>query len=129
MKFARIRSWLHTPVIEDHSDEKPFRVRRGSVLLIMLGWTAFATACVVGTLALRYGMPVYSSFDFARGVVTEGGDVVMSLSPDRASLFAACKLLVRGGEVTGAILFSLGLASVVLWNRRDQTRTWRPRAL
>ena len=129
MTLSSIRNWLHAPLIEDTTDEKPFRVRRGSAVLIGLGWALFAAACVLGTWAVRSGLPVYSTFDFARGVVLEGGTVILQLSPEHVSSFATCKILVRAGETAGVLFFALGLLSIVLMNRRDQVRTWRPRAL
>ncbi|HEX8339848.1 MAG TPA: hypothetical protein VF624_02970 [Tepidisphaeraceae bacterium] len=129
MTLSNLRDWLGAPLIDDTSDEKPFRVRRGSAALIALGWVCFGAACLLGAWAVRSGMPVYSSFDFTHGLVTDGGTVILRLAPDSVRDFATFKILVHIGEILGTTLFSLGLLSIVLMNRRDRARTWRPRAL
>lgn len=49
----RVGKWFTVPVIEHFADDRPFRLRRLSALMLMLGWALFAVACVLNVMTLQ----------------------------------------------------------------------------
>lgn len=51
--FRRLSRWLSEPLIEHFADDRPFRLRRASALLLAIGWAGFAIACVLSSASLQ----------------------------------------------------------------------------
>ncbi len=49
----RLGNWLGEPLIEHTEDERPFRLRRASALLLAIGWAGFAIACMLASMSLQ----------------------------------------------------------------------------
>ena len=51
--YRRMGNWLGEPLIEHVEDDRPFRLRRASALMLAIGWAGFAIACVAGSVTLQ----------------------------------------------------------------------------
>jgi hypothetical protein len=109
--------------------DRPFRLRRLSAMLLLVGWVSFLASCLIGLWAIKNGWPAYASFDAATGAVLEQGRVALQLAPDAMSDFARTQWAIRISQGGGATLFFLGLASIMICDRRDDIRNWKPRSL
>ncbi len=49
----RVGKWFTVPVIEHLADDRPFRLRRLSALMLVVGWALFAAACLIGSTAMQ----------------------------------------------------------------------------
>lgn len=102
-------TWLTQPVVEHHEDERPFRLRRASVLLLGGGWVVFLISCLAGIVIVRQHVPIVGWADLLSGPSS------LSSRPGLQWTRTVC-------EAIGAVSFFAGLASVALFDRRDGVR-------
>jgi hypothetical protein len=68
----RVGKWFSVPVIEHLHDDRPFRLRRVSAIMLAAGWATFAIACVTQSIAFQWtggiafvlGLASVWAFDF-----------------------------------------------------------------
>jgi hypothetical protein len=53
MLCRRAGGWLSTSVVEHLDGDRPFRLRRLSLILLMAGWVIFAAACLLKSMSLQ----------------------------------------------------------------------------
>lgn len=129
MTYARIRKWFSKPLIIDLHHERPFKLRRLSAMLLLVGWVSFLASCVLALWAAKHGWPIYQQFDAASGAVLEQGRVALQLPAEHVHDFAIAQWALRISQAGGAGLFLMGLLSILICDRRDGIPTWKPRAL
>lgn len=104
-----LKRWLAEPVIVDSGIDRPFRLRRLSLLLLAGGWGVFLAACLVAMWARFQQIPIATFTDLFTA------DRVDSLS-----------WTVHLAYVAGGVMFYLGLLSVLIFDRRDGIPLWLP---
>ena len=125
MLALRIGRWFSTPIIDHDGPDRPFRLRRVSALLLVMGWSLFFASCLLGWWALQMGLPVYDSFDVTTGAVFNGRGVSMNLSPAHGSQLLQWKEAVQATLWSGTGMFMMGLFSVLIFDIRDRVPVWR----
>jgi hypothetical protein len=110
--IATVCRWLATPVVEDFGIDRPFRLRRISLLLLAGGWATFLVSCLLGLYLVRQGVRLHNAADLLTGVTSAG---------EYCALQWACRLT----EALGAASFFAGLGSVTFFDKRDRIPVWR----
>lgn len=103
--------WLKTPVIEYCDDDRPFRLRRASFLLLAGGWGVYLISAIAGILLVKAQLPIHGWADLLAGRDFAGAQPVLQWAR------TAC-------EAAGGASFFAGLASVAFFDRRDGIRIW-----
>lgn len=101
------KRWLAKPVITDSGVDRPFKLRRVSLLLLAGGWAVFLAACLIAFWARSQGLPVATFTDLFN-------------QPAGDSLAWSVNL----GHLAGGIVFYSGLVSVMAFDRRDGIPTF-----
>jgi hypothetical protein len=121
---SRISRWLSTPIVVEDESDRPFRLRRVSALLLVLGWSAFFASCLLGAWAVRQGLPVYDGWGVASAAFG-GQGALLNMSAERISELAQWKQAVHATAWSGAGMFVMGLFSVLGFDIRDRVPMWR----
>ncbi len=66
MLCRRAGGWLSTSVVEHLDGDRPFRLRRLSLILLVFGWAVFAAACLLQTMSLQ----IVGGVAFAGGLLS-----------------------------------------------------------
>ncbi|MDB5324696.1 MAG: hypothetical protein JWM57_265 [Phycisphaerales bacterium] len=103
--------WLKTPVIEHCDDDRPFRLRRASLLLLAGGWGVYLISAVAGILLVKAQVPIHGWAELL------SGRDVSSAQPVLQWARTVC-------ESIGGATFFAGLASVAFFDRRDGIQIW-----
>jgi len=109
--ISQTRRWLTRPVIEDSGFDRPFRLRRASLLLLVGGWAVFLGSILIGAWLVHQRVPLHGIAD-----LWGGGDFIVNATSQWAR---------HAAEAVGAASFFAGLASVPLFDRRDRIPVWR----
>lgn len=109
--LTSLSRWLTSPVVEDFGIDRPFRLRRVSLMLIAAGWLTFLVSCLLGLWLKNAHTPVFGWVDVLRGV--------------SVSSMTAVQYAKLASEVAGGLMFIAGMFSVSLFDRQDRIPVWK----
>ena len=115
------RRWLVHCVIDHHGVDRPFRLRRVSLLLLSAGWIGFLTALLIGQWITGHDLPLFTLHEVLHGIMHTRNAVLDPLPEAQQHLFIAAFWVMHALQWVGASLFFAGLASVALFDQRDAT--------
>ena len=111
------KQFLTQTVVEDRSFDRPFRLRRVSLLMIIIGWLTFFASCMIGLWIMKHGyLAGYRQLFSLFTGTAEDADRFGSLT---------VQTLQKLFELAGAGLFVGGMASVALFDKSDAVTDWR----
>jgi hypothetical protein len=99
-------AWLKQPVFEHREFDRPFRLRRASLLLLGGGWVVFLISCLAGLAIVQSHVPIVGWADLLQSPAGSFSRPVLQWTR------TLC-------EAVGGILFFAGLASVAIGDHRD----------
>ena len=113
--FTSLSNWLARPVLEVAEVDRPFRLRRVSVLLLAGGWVVFLVSCLIGTWLARHNVPILGYVE-----LTQCRGVTNSVNP-------YLQILRGVTEAVGGAAFIGGMLSVAVFDRLDERGDARTR--
>ncbi|MGN6505709.1 MAG: hypothetical protein ACTHM6_09110 [Tepidisphaeraceae bacterium] len=114
--IAFARRWLGHCVIEHAGEDRPFRLRRVSLLLLSAGWCAFLGSCLLSVWIIRHNLPLVSFAELLHG---SRAAVFDALPEAQRQLLQGIFWMTQGLQWAGAALFFGGLGSVAFFDKRD----------
>ena len=111
--LIQIKRWFTTPVVEDFGIDRPFRLRRVSLQLILAGWVTFLVSCMVGMWLTRHGLAIAGYHELFNAVLA--GQLAERFGDFAIQAFA------KATEIAGAALFIGGMISVAMFDKVDRT--------
>lgn len=105
--------WLKQPVIEHCDDDRPFRLRRASFLLLAGGWGIYLISCLAGIVLVRANVPIQGW----AGLLAGHDTAAFSSHWVTQCVRTLC-------EAVGGLTFFAGLFSVAFFDRRDGIKIW-----
>ena len=111
--LIQIKRWFTTPVVEHFDIDRPFRLRRVSLQLIIAGWVTFLVSILVGLWLTRHGLAIAGYHELFSTLL--GGGMAEKFGDFAIQAFG------KATEIAGAALFIGGMISVAMFDKIDHT--------